>query len=45
MHHAAISILTVICPTTTLLLRRAFITEALFELPGVGGLMVSAVLK
>ncbi|HEX3349491.1 MAG TPA: ABC transporter permease [Acetobacteraceae bacterium] len=45
LRNAAISIVTVIGLATTLLLSGAFITETLFELPGVGSLMVSAVLR
>ena len=45
LRNAAISITTVIGLSTALLLSGAFITETLFQLPGVGSLMVSAVLR
>ena len=45
LRNAAIAIVTVIGLSTALLLSGAFITELLFQLPGVGSLMVSAVLR
>lgn len=45
LRNAAISIVTVIGLSTALLLSGAFVTELLFQLPGVGSLMVSAVLR
>lgn len=45
LRNAFISVITVIGLAFTMLLSGAFITETLFQLPGVGSLVVSAVLR